>query len=153
MTKYLRALKLKPFVFSKWSISRPGVATKQGRRERIMFTGGRKLPTTPIPNFQKSKKLNRLTNIHSSKSLHTNKLHPTSVHFLQFITAMSFTFADYSPMTICGFFARARDWDIESIPPTITATEIKEYRKEILIFFHWTSLKVNTTFLLIYFSP
>jgi hypothetical protein len=30
MTKYLRALKLKPLVFSKWSISRPGVATKKG---------------------------------------------------------------------------------------------------------------------------
>lgn len=37
---------------------------------------------------------------------------------------------------MCGFFARARDWDIESIPPTITATEKKKiHRKEILNFF------------------
>lgn len=31
-----------------------------------------------------------------------------------------------SPITMCGFLAKASDWDIESIPPTITAAETKQ---------------------------
>ena len=33
------------------------------------------------------------------------------------------------PMTICGFLANTKDWDIISIPPTITAgTEVKQVK-------------------------
>lgn len=55
MTKYFRALKLKPFVFSKWSISRPGVAAKTGWWQRATFRnqGKRKLPSpSSSPNFR-----------------------------------------------------------------------------------------------------
>lgn len=37
------------------------------------------------------------------------------------------------PIITCGFLAKARDWDIVSIPPTITAAEQKKYSESLSV--------------------
>jgi hypothetical protein len=59
-----------------------------------------------------------------------------------------FTCVSDSPITICGFLANASDWDIESIPPTMTATETKQTQN--LLSEH---LQANIRFLLTSVHP
>lgn len=54
---------------------------------------------------------------------------------------VAFTFVSDSPITICGFLAKASDWDIESIPPTITAAETKQTHNGDSQSSHWASAK------------
>lgn len=113
MTKNFSPRREKPLVFSMWSINRPGVAVTHLVHiiTLIIKTENLLLPLLSVTSSTSAQKIQYTEMQRITDWLRT-------VWFLVL------------PIIMCGFLANTIDWDIISIPPTMTAATQTGFRQQ-----------------------